>query len=82
MSEGRCHEYINLYRDDGVPLCSFMSVVSLVHTDSARAADDKIAIITIRSASSVGQVLFNQIGLNAVKGFTTVSREDSIARAV
>ena len=75
--------FVNLYRDDGVPLSCYVhlqilgSSGSCDHPTSLRDSI-KIAILTVHSSSSISNAEFCQVGGNSLENFTLESKMRAI----
>ena len=77
--------FINLYRDDGIPLSCHLSLVNLHTSPTSTLSNtcvnqERISIITIRSASSIGNANFCNIGINSLTNFSKEAREEAICK--
>ena len=70
-------EYINLYRDDGVPLSCHVALVPLTKIYCCGKME-KLAIFTLRSASSVGNMAFSGIGGGSISKFSKAARMNAL----
>jgi hypothetical protein len=73
LRDSTAAEYINLYRDDGVPLSCHVSLLPLTKIYSCGKME-KLAILTLRSASSVGNMAFSGIGGDSISRFSRAAR--------
>jgi hypothetical protein len=70
-------EYINLYRDDGVPLSCHVTLQPLSKL-SGNDFTENLAVLTFRSASSVGNVSFCGIGGKPLSCYSSAVRLHAI----
>lgn len=73
LRDSTAAEYINLYRDDGVPLSCHVALLPLTKIYCCGKME-KLAILTLRSASSVGNMAFSGIGGGSISKFSKAAR--------